>query len=211
MFELKNLFSKPCIVGLVANANEGKSNTIYWILENLQKDFNFTVYTFGLRCEFPKTIPIYSIRELEEIQNSIIIIDEMFNLFDLDNRKVKRQIENTIRLIFHNNNVLLLCGLGENFKKFLSAKLSAVIFKKTTISDLINGSNVKSIVNGYEGEEKGTTILNIPIDKAVIYDGMNYHKLNIPYLKQYDTKLNNVSIIVPKNAVKKGHKKEHFI
>jgi len=199
---LKKLFDKPKIIGLVANANEGKSNMIYWMLDQLSREFRFKVYVYGLRCDFPNTMQIYSITELEQVKDSIVMIDEMFSLFDLDNRKIKTQIENTIRLIFHNNNILLMCGLGENFKKFLSAKLTAVIFKKVTLADLINGSTVKNIIMGYKGNERGSSVLNLGVDEAVIYDGLHYHQLDIPYMKKFDTKLKNVPILVPKKVPK---------
>jgi len=202
MFKVESLFSKPSIVGLVGNANEAKSNLIYYILDTLKKDFKFKVYVYGLRCNVLNTTIVHSVEEIEQVQNSIIIVDEMENLFDFSDRKVKKQIEKTIRLIFHNNNILFLCGLGENFKKFLSAKLSVVIYKKTTIADLINGSVVKRIVLKYEGAEKGSNILHLNLDEALVFDGLHYEKIKIPYLKQYDTKASNVPILVRKSVPK---------
>lgn len=205
--KINELFNKPKIIGLCGNANEAKSNLIYFLLESLKKEFKFKVYVYGLRCKVMNTIQVYSVEEIEQVQNSIIIIDEMENLFDFSDRKVKKQIERTIRLIFHNNNILFLCGLGENFKKFLSAKLSVFIFKKTTIADLINGSVVKRVVTKYEGQEKGSNILHLKLDEALIYDGVHYSKLKIPYLKEYDTKANNVPILVRKSVPNKKDKK----
>lgn len=201
--KIKDLFEKPQIIGLVANAHEGKSNLLYHILDHLSKSFSYTVYTYGLKCEIKDVKQIHSVQELEQIRDSIIIIDEMFSLFDLDNRKVKAMIENTIRLVFHNNNVLLLCGLAENFKKFLSAKLNVVIFKKTGLADLINGSTVKNIVMAYKGVERGTAVLDLAIDEALIFDGKHYKKIPVPYMKQYDTKANNKAILTPLKQTKK--------
>lgn len=195
---IKHLFDKPKVIGMVANADEGKSNTLYYILDELNKDYKFSVWVYGLKCSVPGTRKFNSIAELEQIKDSLIIIDEMFSLFDLDNRKIKKQIEDTIRLIFHNNNILLLCGLGENFKKFISAKIHVLICKKITFSDLINGSSVKNRVMAYQGKEKGSTVLNMRIDECLVYDGEHYHTIKIPYLKQYDTKLNNKPIFVSK-------------
>jgi len=196
------LSERPKIIGLCANANEGKTNTIYYILKQLQHDYSFNVHTYGLRLNFPKTEQIHSVEELEQIKNSIIIIDEMFSLFDLDNRKIKSQIENTLRLIFHNNNILLLCGLGENFKKFIAAKLNAIIFKKITFKDMINGSGIKNVAMNYKGNEAGSTILNLEINEALVYDGLHYHKITVDYMKEYDTKLKNVDILTLKSVRK---------
>jgi hypothetical protein len=118
----------------------------------------------------------------------------MMTLFDLDNRSAKRQIENTLRLIAHNNNVLVLCGLPENFKKFLCGKVTKWIFKKVTIEDFIRGSGAKKIVVDYKGEERGTEILNLMKDEALFYV-THYAKIKIPYLKQFDTKANNVKLL----------------
>ena len=200
--KISKLFNKPKVIGLVGNANEAKSNLIYWFLDELKKEYKFKVYVYGLRCPVVNTIQVHSVEEIEQVKDSILIVDEMTSLFDLDNRKVKAQIENTIRLIFHNNNILMVCGLGENFKKFLSAKLTAVIFKKVTLADLINGSTVKNILMSYKGNERGQSILNLALNEAIIYDGLHYHKVDVPYLKQYDTKAKNCAILVRKNAVK---------
>ncbi|MAG77183.1 MAG: hypothetical protein CL811_10545 [Colwelliaceae bacterium] len=209
--KLNKLFDKPKVIGLVANANEGKSNLIYYILDSLKKDYKFDVYVYGLRCAFEGTTQVHSIEEIEQVKNSIIIVDEMMSLFDLNNRKVKAQIENTIRLIFHNNNVLLLCGLGENFKKFISAKLNAVIFKRTTIADLINGCTMKNVLLSYKGNERGQSILNLGIDEALVFDGLHYHRMDVPYMEKYDTKKKNCAILVRKSVRQNGQIKKSAI
>jgi len=206
---IKKLFDKPKVIGLIADVNTGKSNLIYHIIDNLRSEGKFKLYTFGLRKEIPSAVTINSVAEMESIQNSILIIDEMMTLFDLDNRKVKKEIENTLRLINHNNNILLLCGLGENFKKFLSAKVDIFIYKKIKFEDLINGSKVKNVLMAYKGDERGTTILNLAIDEALIFDGVHYSKIDVPYMKDYDTKKDNVSIVVPKPVRKKVPRKVH--
>lgn len=194
----KLLFSAPKIIGLVGDANQGKTNLLYHILDELGKEFDFNVYSYGLRIPFPNVTQIYSVEELEEIRNSIVIIDEMFSLFDLDNRKQRRQIENTLRLVFHNNNVLVLCGLGENFKKFISAKLNSLVFKKITYADLVNGSRVKNIIMNYNGRERGSAMVNLKREEAVVFDEGKYHKINIPYMQEFDTKKENPPILVRK-------------
>jgi hypothetical protein len=192
---LERIFFNPKVIGLVANANEGKSNTLYYILDELNKKYSFKTFAYGLRNVIKGVQIVNSVPELEQIKDSIIIIDEMSSLFDLDNRKIKNQIENMIRLIFHNNNILLLAGLGENFKKFISSKLHVIIYKKVLLSDLINGSAVKNHIIAYKGHELGSTVLNLDIDEALIFDGNHYEKVKIPYLPQYDTKSNNVEIL----------------
>ena len=194
---INNLFNKPKIIGVVGDVNTGKSMTLYNILEGLAENNTFNLYYYGLRLDFEKVASqrVYSVAELESIQDSIIIIDELSSLFDLDNRKIKKIIENTLRLINHNNNVLILCGTPENFKKFLSAKVDVYAFKKCTLRDFINGSTSKNIINAYNGYEKGSEVLNLAIDEMLLFDGYHYEKKKVEYLEDYDSKQDNVSIL----------------
>jgi len=188
-----DLFKTPKIIGVVGMPNSGKSNLIYYLIEELRKNGKFNLRHFGLRNKMEGEIN--SVKELEQIKNSIIFLDEFNTLFDLDNRKLKRQIENTIRLIFHNNNILILCGVGENYKKFISSKVDVIIYKKVFYSELINGSRIKTILIDYQdlGNIKGSEVLNLEPNQALVYDG-SYRIENIPYLKDYDTKRKNKTI-----------------
>lgn len=190
-----NLFKEPKLIGLVADANEGKSNLLYWLIKALRSEYKFNLYSYGLRANVVDERKIYSVEQLEIIYDSVIIIDEFASMFDIDNRKEKKQIEQTLRLIFHNNNVVLLCGLPENFKKFIASKMDAVIYKRCALSDFINGSRIKKIAFNYRGYELGAAVLNVEVDKAIVYDGKFYDKVNIPYVEEGDTKRNNVEIL----------------
>jgi hypothetical protein len=194
--KLLDLFKTPQLIGVIANANEGKSNMLYWIIKSLRERYQFKMYSYGLRVNCGEQ-KIFSVEELEVIHNSVIIIDEFANMFDIDDRKEKKQIERTLRLIFHNNNVVLLCGLPENMKKFIASKFNAMIFKRCALKDAINGSRVKQIMFNYEGSEQGAAVLNIPVDTALVYDGTHYSHAYIPYLIDFDTKRENASILQP--------------
>lgn len=197
MIDTKKLFDKPKIISIVGDVNQGKSMLIYNLLDELLKKSRFNLYYYGLRCQVEGT-EIRSIKELERISNSLIICDEFFTLFDLDNRKAKRNIENTLRLINHKNNILVLVGVGENFKKFISNKTDVFIYKQVTLGDMINGSRAKELINDYHGEEKGSEMLNLNKDEALVYDGEHYNKFNITYLEKYDSKKKNPEIFQSK-------------
>jgi hypothetical protein len=199
---MKEIFKKPSLIGLISDINQGKSNTIYHIIETLRKDSEFSLVTFGLKSRLNDATEIFSLEELELIEDSFIVIDETFSLFDLDHRGKKRQIEQTLRLLHHKNNILLLSLLPENCKKFIASKLDVVVFKRCTLSDFINGSMVKRVITQYRGNEMGNTVLNIGIDQALVYDG-NYKVIDIKYYPEYDSKKNNKQIIRNKSFFKK--------
>ena len=196
------LFDKPRVIAIIGDINSGKSNLLYHVLNEL-KNHKFNLYTYGLKSEIKKAQKIGSLIELELIRNSIIIIDEFYSLFDLDDRGKKRLIEETLRKIHHNNNVLILCGLPENFKKFISAKVDVYIFKQITYDDFINGSRSKKIATNYCGEERGSFVLTLEKDKALIFPYENHYKtIDVPYYQKHDSKKNNVNIIVEKTSKK---------
>lgn len=199
---LSALFDHPKLIGIVADANQGKSNLLYFMINSLRAKYNFNLYSYGLRVDLGER-KIYSVEELEVIHNSIIIIDEFASMFDVDDRKEKKQIEQTLRLIFHNNNVVILCGLPENYKKFIASKLNVIVYKRCALKDFINGSRVKQVAYNYRGPELGAAVLNVPVDSAIIYDGTHYDNVSVPYVKQCDTKAANVSILSEIKANKK--------
>lgn len=193
--KMLSLFTTPKLIGVVGDANSGKSNMLYWIIKALRNNYNFNLYSYGLRVNIVGEQKIFSVEQLEVIHDSIIIIDEFASLFDMDDRKEKRQIEQTLRLIFHNNNVVLFCGVPENYKKFIASKLDAMIFKTCALGDMINGSRVKKVAFNYRGYELGAAVLNVDVSQAIVYDGTHYHKVNIPYISEGDTKAHNLSIL----------------
>ena len=200
---LFSLFNEPKMIGLVADTNEGKSNLLYYLIEEFRQNYSFKLFAYGFKYKIKGSIEVFTIERLEGISNSLIIIDEFYNLFNLEDRNYKMSIESTIRTLHHNNNIIVLSGLGENFKKFISAKLSAIIFKKVTFDDLINGSKVKRVILNYNGDEKGSSILNLEVNEAIVYDGLDYHKIDVPYMSDYDSKRENVNIFVVKNVEKR--------
>jgi hypothetical protein len=189
------LFTEPKLIGLIGDANSGKSNMLYWIIKALRDAYQFNLYSYGLRAYVVGEQKIFSVEQLEVIHDSIIIIDEFASLFDVDDRKQKKQIENTLRLIFHRNNVVLFSGVPENVKKFIASKLQAVIYKQCALSDFINGSRTKSIIMNYSGDERGSAMLSLDPNKAIVWDGRYYHKVTIPYVEEGDTKINNADIL----------------
>ena len=204
--KLTKLFNKPSIMACVGDVNTGKSMFLYHLLETLSKENKFKLFTYGLRLNFKNAQEIFSVSEMEQVKDSLIIIDELSSLFDLDNRKTKKLTENTLRLINHNNNIILICGTPENFKKFISAKIDCVFFKRLTIADFINGSRVKTMLTNYKGNERGSEMLNLRVNEVLFYSGKHYFKLTVPYYKKYDSKQENVPIFVPKNVPKNVRK-----
>ena len=178
---------------LMSRSDEGKTHTLCALIEEYKRQFNGVVTTFGFRDELIDLLNVKSFSsliELEEIRNSIIIVDEVGSLFDLENRTKRRQIENTLRLVNHRNNKILLSGLPSDFKRFLCAKSRVFLFKSLILSEMINGSFAKEILIQYRGPELGAHALLLEKDMLLCYDG-HFWKERIQYNKEYDTKKGN--------------------
>lgn len=202
--KLKQIFNEPKIIAVVGDPNSAKSNLLYHLITKLREEGEFNLITYGLKNKVKKSQEIFSVEELEQIKDSIIILDEVMTMWDLNDRKAKRQIENTLRLIFHNNNILVISAIPENLKKFIASKVNQIFFKKCALSDFINGSRIKKIALSYKGNELGSSVLNLNKDETIFYDGLHYSKLKVPYYEKYDTKKLNCSIIRSKKCSKKG-------
>jgi len=194
-------FKKPKIFAIVGDTNTGKSNLIYYLIKELKENYSFNLVTFGLKFEIKGTKTINSLEELESIRNSLIFLDEFYTLFDLDDRKKKRQIEKTLRLINHNNNILVLVGVPENFKKFISSKVSTCFYKRVRVKDFINGSSLKNTLTNYAGASMGDEMLILEKNEVMVFNE-DYKIFNVPYLAEYDSKKGNEDIFVVKNVVK---------
>ena len=199
MNQLIKYFNKPKILSIIGDVNTGKSNLIYYLIKQLKENYSFNLVTFGLKFKIKNATIINSLEQLENCRNSLIFLDEFYTLFDLDDRKKKRQIERTLRLIHHNNNVLVLVGVPENFKKFISGKISTCFYKKVTFDNFINGSSVKGNLISYEGHGMGSKTLNLLKNEVLVFD-KDYKILNVPYLKEFDSKANNKNIFVEKKS-----------
>ena len=202
---VEDLFTDPSIraIGLIADPNQGKSNTIYHIIKALQSKYNAKMYAYGLRVMFEGIQRINSIEELECITNSVIFLDEFPSLFSLSNRRQREKFEESMRKIYHSNNIVIICGLPHNFDKFLSGLLNAIIFKQSTLVDFIQRSPAERIIASFSPAigsqiQKGSRMLTMPKDTALIWDGAHYWDVDVPYVKEGDSKRKNAPILTPK-------------
>ena len=204
---IPRLFDKGKIIGVCADVDQGKSNLIYAIINELKTKWAFNennLYSYALPVWVGEQ-KIKSVEELELIQNSVIILDEFFMFLDLDDRKKVKQLAAMMQRVKHANNVVIMCGLPFNFNKFISSQMEIKIYKQTTLKNLINGSPMKDVISSYTGAEKGSSILRLEKDKALVYGLKNektgiphYQLAKVPHMKEYDVKRLLPSILVPR-------------
>src|SRR3989304_423859 len=82
------------VIGIISDPNQGKSNTIYHCIQEIQEHASQTrIYSYGLHTKFDGVWDIHSISELETITNGVIFVDEWADLVDTDNRRQAKKFE----------------------------------------------------------------------------------------------------------------------
>ncbi len=202
---VEEIFNDPSlrVIGICADPNQGKSNTIYHLINVLKSKYEgVKMYSYGLRVQVEGVRDIHTIYELENINNSVIFIDEFFDMMNMGNRKQAERAEKTLRTIYHSNNIMILCGLPRNFNKFVSGMLQAVIFKQSTLEDFIQRSTLQQCMMAYSGGfqvTKGQYLLKMPKNVALVWmGGKHFDEVEVPYCEYGDTKRFNPAILTPK-------------
>lgn len=192
------------IIGVVADKHQGKSNVLYNVIKiTKEKAPETQIVGFKLSIYVPGIIMINSLVELSKVSNSLIILDEWADLVDTMNRKDMKSFEALLRTIYHpyRNNTIIMCGLARNFNGKISGELEAIIFKQTTMIDIVQRSRIDHILKSFRSEGraiKNDYMLVMPKNGALIYrpgEPKDFHYIEVPYLKDFDVKLNNEPVI----------------
>lgn len=192
------------VIGVVADKNQGKSNLLYNIIDITQRNAPTTkIVGFRLSIRVPGVLSLNTLTELSMVSNSLIIIDELKTLVDLDNRTEVKTLMSILQTLYHphRNNTVILCGLAHNFNGKISGELECVIFKQTTLISVVKRSNLDYILRSLQAEGKASKneyTLVMPKDVALIYHPRmqkQWHCIDVPYLEKYDVKKDNEPVI----------------
>jgi hypothetical protein len=204
IYSVADIFSDASVrsVGVISDVHQGKTNTLNHIVKALQERYDASIWAAGLRVEMDGVEILNSVQELESIYNSVVIVDEFPDLFDLSNAKQQRDFEKSMRKIYHSNNILVICGLPRNFNLRLGAMLQAVIFKQSTLTDFIQRSPTEQAIKSYSSAfgsdiQKGSNMLTMPKNRALYHEIGSKHwwDLDVPYMESVDAKRFNPPIL----------------
>lgn len=205
---IQNIFDDKSVrsLAVVGDVNQAKSNTLYAIIKALQDRYDATIWASGLRVSLDGVENLNSIKELETIYNSVVIVDEFPDWYDESNAGQRRDFEKSIRKIWQSNNILIMCGLPRNFNKRIGAMMQAIIFKQCTLTDFVQRSPMDAAIKSYSSSfggqiQKGSTMLTMPKDIALYHEVGNHHwwELDIPYIEEGDAKRFNPPILREKD------------
>ena len=212
---LKTIFTGSRVVGVVGETNSGKSNNIIFLLDNFRKsnpDSNVAIYGFKeevadiLRVKY-KVDVLSTLEHISDCRNTLIILDE-FQKLKLGDRRYKDLTNEFFDFIHHNNNWVVLSSpnLAE-FNKMICNKIKNWLFKALIIKRLVNGSEVKRIIETYQDCRKSLGRLNIGKGEMLFYSQKLVTIIRCDYMPLVDMKTKNVDIfddvIVKKKTVKR--------
>ena len=186
------------IIILTGHRNEGKTMTACNIIVDYATQYTRDVWTFGLKPSIVEQLnvkPFWSIREMEKIEDSIIVADEAGNLLNIVNRKQHEEMLKTLRAVSHQNNIIVLISLPFDFKKIFAAQARCFLYKGMNTQELIHGSLIRTTLLEYKGPELGQYRLNIPKNNVLCYDENGFWMDDVVYLKDLDTKINNLDLL----------------
>jgi len=178
---------------IIGKSNSGKS----MFLKNLIITASSTktnVEIFGVDDEINT---FYSLLELEKMKNSFIFIDEVNTLFKLNNRKASHlnKLDTIFRMVNHNNNKIVLCGLPTDFNKWICGKIDCFCYKSLIIKDLINQTRAKELITEFEHPKNGHQVFDIPESKVLVYsERTGYFWVNSELIPHLDTKKDNINL-----------------
>lgn len=204
ILELEDLLRDKSIrvIGVVADKNEGKSNLLYNMIKIMQHEAPETnVVGFRLINNVPGVLMLNSLTELAKIHDSYIIVDELKTIVDMESRGEVNELLRLLQTLYHSNNTIVLCGLAHNFNGKVSGEVEAWILKQTTMISVIQRSNLDYILRELSREgkaHKNKYVLTMPKNGAVVYHPYmkkNWHYIEIPYLREFDTKADNKPVI----------------
>lgn len=204
---LADIFDDASIrsIGVLGDVNQAKTNTLNALVTAIKEKYNASVWASGLRIALDGVEQLNSISELETLYNSVVIVDEFPDFFDVNNARQQRMFEKSMRKIYHSNNILIICGLPRNFNLRLGSMLQAVIFKQCTLTDFVQRSPTDAAIKSYSSTygspiQKGQDMLTMPKETALYHEIGSKHwwELDVAYIKAGDAKLSNPSILQPK-------------
>lgn len=206
---LADIFNDTSIrsIAVIGDVHQGKTNVLNAIVKALQERYHASIWTSGLRLPLDGVETLNSIGELESLYNSVVIVDEFPDFFDIASRKQQQLFEKSMRKIYHSNNILIMCGLPRNFNLRLGSMLQAIIFKQCTLSDFIQRSPTEQAIKSFSSSygspvQKGSDMLTMPKGMVLFHEigTKHWYDLDVDYVKEGDVKQFNPTILQPKKG-----------
>jgi hypothetical protein len=214
---LREIFKYGRVAGIAGNRHQGKTNNIVAMILDFRKTNKSTeIYAYGLPpdvCEYLAQYNVKTIDTLKQLstkKNSIIILDE-FQKLGLGDRRKKELLQDIMAMIYHptSNNYILFCSpTTREYNSVIGGYIEVWLLKAMHLSDTINGSQLKETLKDYKGKYYKLGYFDIPKDKMILINDKQERVLDLPFIKDVDTKSKNVDVLAYEKIVKEKVRKK---
>ena len=211
--KLEQLFGNKRILGLAGNKNSGKTNNLFYLIQEFRKTNTTTpIYGYGFPVGSYELLnklrvqPLSDIEEMSEKENCIIIVDE-FQKLKLNDRRYKDELAMFKNFVYHNNVYTILSSPDpREFNSVIGGIIEKWLLKNLKETDCINGSQLKNAVISYQGVYKVGHRIKLP-PQTLLVNGRDADAINCTYVEGADTKKDNINIFASDVIVTKKSKK----
>ena len=193
----KEIFKDCRISALVGNKNTGKTNNLFFLLQELRKENkDLMIYAYGMPESLKPLLieldilEISSLSQMVKKRNSLFILDE-FNRLKLNDRRYKDALGEFVDFIYHNNNYCLLSSPSiREFNSIIGGIVEKWLLKSVNLDDCVNGSQLKKVVEDYKGNFKSLGSIDLQPSDILLINNDKEVLLKCAYVEVADTKKN---------------------
>ena len=202
-YAFKRIFDDTHIVGLVGIKNCGKTNNLIAMIKEFRETKNQTpIYIYGFKPIITDYLKRYGCTEISEIkhligkQNCILICDE-YQRLKLNDRRYTDERDEFKNYVYHNNVYVILSSPDvREFNSIIGGVIEKWLVKTLSLSDCVNGSQLKKAVDDYKGNYKHLGSIELPKDQILILNSLFEQRITCEYIEEADSKKGQKNIFI---------------
>lgn len=199
--ELKRIFGDKRIVALVGEKNSGKTNNLVrLILEYREQRKDVPIYAYGMQPEVMRFLnklgvdEISCLKHLIQKKNCILILDEVEKL-KLNDKRYKELLDEFVEFIYHNNVYVIFSSQNiREFNSIIGSVIEKWLLKTIRVDSCVNGSQLKQIVEEYQGGYKTLGVIEVPKNEILLINDQQEEIIKCAYVKEADNKKINKNL-----------------
>ena len=197
----KEIFKDCRIAGLAGNKNTGKTNNLFFLLQEFRKENkDLMIYAYGIPEALKPllleldVLEISSLKQMVGKKGSLFIIEEMQRL-KLNDRRYKDALGEFVDFIYHNNNYCLLSSPAiREFNSVIGGIIEKWLLKSINLDDCINGSQLKKAVEEYKGKFKSLGDITLKREDILLINNEKEIILTCGYVEAADLKKSLIKV-----------------
>lgn len=202
-YGFKRIFEDAHIIGLVGVKNCGKTNNLIYMIKEFRETGNKTpIYVYGFKPQLIEYLKQFGCIEISEIKHLIgkkdcILICDEYQRLKLNDRRYTEERDEFKNYIYHNNVYVILSSPDvREFNSVIGGIIERWIVKTLSLSDCVNGSQLKKAVDEYKGNYKHLGSIELPKDQILILNSLFEQRITCEYIEEADTKKGQKNIFV---------------